>query len=210
MSGDHDTHDHREHDGGQFHFDPATYLEHVRAEVPSYEEVQAVVQRTVEGRTVADVLELGVGTGETTKRVLAAHPTARVIGLDESEAMLALARDQVPVADLRVGRIEDALPDGLFDLVVSAFAVHHLDAARKRELFGRIAAAMRPGGRFVLADVVIPDDPADAVTPVEAPHDKPSRLDDQLEWLSAADLVPSVEWQQRDLAVVVADKASGT
>jgi hypothetical protein len=38
----------------------------------------------------------------------------------------------------------------------------------KADLFARIAARLRPGGRFVLGDVVVPEDPADVVTPSTA------------------------------------------
>jgi SAM-dependent methyltransferase len=87
-----------------------------------------------------------------------------------------------------VGRLEDRLPDGSFDLVVSALAVHHLDAAAKADLFVRVADQLRPGGRFVLGDVVVPDDPADAVTPIDGWYDKPSTVADQLRWLGAVEL----------------------
>jgi tRNA (cmo5U34)-methyltransferase len=42
-----------------------------------------------------------------------------------------------------VSRLEDALPVGNIDLVVSALAVHHLDGAGKADLFARIAARRR-------------------------------------------------------------------
>jgi tRNA (cmo5U34)-methyltransferase len=90
-------------------------------------------------------------------------------------------------------------------MVVSALAVHHLDGDEKADLFARIAARLRPGGRFVLADVVVPDDPADAVTPIDGVYDKPSSIDDQLGWLEAAGLRARVHWAHRDLAVLVAD-----
>jgi SAM-dependent methyltransferase len=67
---------------------------------------------------------------------------------------------------LRVNRLEDPLPEGTFDLVVAALAVHHLDGAGKADLFARVAARLRPGGRFVLGDVVVREDPADVVTPI--------------------------------------------
>ena len=66
--------------------------------------------------------------------------------------------------DLRLGRIEDPLPAGTFDLVVSALAVHHLQGEAKAELFRRIHVSLRPGGRLVLADVVLPERSEDAVT----------------------------------------------
>src|SRR5262245_14844460 len=124
-------------DGTQFHFDPVTYLDMIREEVPAYDEFQDAVATATRGATVRDVLELGVGTGQTTRRVLGVHPDARVVGIDESESMLSVAGDLVAGADLRVSRLEDALPDGPFDLVVSALAVHHLDGPGKADLFGR-------------------------------------------------------------------------
>jgi tRNA (cmo5U34)-methyltransferase len=78
--------------------------------------------------------------------------------------MLALARDRFPAADLRVQRLEDPTSRGTYDLVVSALTVHHLDAAGKADLFRRVHGRLRSGGRFVLADAVVPDEPDDAVT----------------------------------------------
>ena len=169
-------------DGKQFHFDPASYLETIRAEVPAYDELQDAVAEATAGSHAEWVLELGVGTGETSKRVLELHPEAELVGIDESAEMLAVASGNV-AADLRVSRLEEPLPEGNFDLVVSALAVHHLDGAGKADLFARVAARLRPGGRFVLGDVVVPEDPDDVVTPIDGVHDQPSTIDDQLRWL---------------------------
>lgn len=68
-------------------------------------------------------------------------------------------------ADLRVQRLEDPLPEGPFDLVVSVLAVHHLEADEKRDLFRRVRRALAPGGRFVLADLIVPERAEDVVTP---------------------------------------------
>jgi cyclopropane fatty-acyl-phospholipid synthase-like methyltransferase len=97
------------------------------------------------------------------------------------------------------------LPPGPFDLVVSALAVHHLGGTEKADLFGRVAAELRPRGRFVLGDVVIPQDPADAVTPLTDGHDRPSTADAQLRWLADAGFRATVTWCERDLVVLRAD-----
>src|SRR5439155_15597381 len=120
--------------------------------------------------------------------------------------MLARARETFPTADLRVGRLEDPLPDGPFDLVVSTLAVHHLDPAGKADLFRRVAAVLRPGGRFVLADVVVPERPEDAVIECTPGFDLPDPVLDQLEWLRAAAFEAAVAWTRRDLAVIVATR----
>jgi tRNA (cmo5U34)-methyltransferase len=188
----------------QFHFTPEHYLELMHADVPRYDELQEETARATEGVEARTILELGIGTGETTRRVLARHPGARVVGIDASAEMLAEA--ELPGADLRVGRLEDPLPPGRFELVVSALAVHHLDAAGKRDLFARIADALRPGGRFVLADVIVPERPEDAVTPCTPDFDLPDRLGDQLEWLRGAGFAAEATWVAGDLAVVRADR----
>jgi tRNA (cmo5U34)-methyltransferase len=89
---------------------------------------------------------------------------------------------------------------------VSAFAVHHLDGPAKAALFARAAAALRPGGRLVLADVVIPADPADAVISLDAGYDLPSTAADQLRWLRDAGLRARVAWSRRDIAVLVGER----
>jgi tRNA (cmo5U34)-methyltransferase len=196
-------------DGEQFHFDPVTYLDMIREEVPAYDEFQDAVAAATDGMRAARVLELGVGTGETSRRVLELHPDAELIGIDESAEMLAAAAATVVArADLRVARLEDPLPEGSFDLVVSALAVHHLDGAGKADLFGRVADRLRPGGRLVLGDVVVPEDPADVVTPIDGVYDMPSSVADQLRWLDEAGLDARVAWDRQDLAVIVAERGA--
>ena len=156
------------------------------------------------GRGAERILDLGTGTGETARRVLALHPEASLVGVDENEGMLAVASSQLPVerVELRVGRIEEPLPSGPFDLVTTALCVHHLDERGKAELFGRVREALSPGGLFVMGDVVVPVDPAAASTPLTPGYDRPSPLADQLRWLSEAGFEPDVVWEEGDLAVV--------
>ena len=185
-------------------WEPEGYPELVRREVPDYERLQDETAAAT-GTGARRVLELGTGTGETALRVLARHPRATLVGVDASDLMLEGARAALPAerVDLRLGRLEDPLPDGPFDVVVSALAVHHLDGPAKADLFRRVAALLAPGGRFVLADVVVPADPADVVTPLDEGFDLPSGVDEQLQWLAAAGLQGHVAWAHRDLAVIV-------
>jgi tRNA (cmo5U34)-methyltransferase len=190
---------------GQFHWDPDTYVKIVRDEVPDYDRVQDELARATEGVEARRVLELGTGTGVTSRRVLERHPGAELTGVDSSEHMLAVA--DLPGADLRLQDLREELPEGPFDLVFSALAIHHLDGPGKAGLFARVAAALAPGGRFVMADVIVPEDPADVVTPLDAGFDLPDTLADLLAWLGDAGLRARVSWQARDLAVLVADRA---
>jgi tRNA (cmo5U34)-methyltransferase len=188
---------------GQFHWDPEAYLEMVRAEVPDYDRIQDELARATDGIDARRVLELGTGSGVTSRRVLARHPHAHLTGVDSSEHMLAAA--DLPGADLRLQDLGDPLPEGPFDLVFSALAIHHLNAAAKADLFARVGAVLAPGGRFVMADVVVPEDPADVVTPLDPGFDLPEAVPDLLAWLQDAGLRGHVAWQARDLAVLVGD-----
>lgn len=191
---------------GQFHFDPETYPELMRAEVPGYAELQDEVARAAAGLEPTDVLELGTGTGETAARILRLYPETRLTGIDSSPYMLAAARVELGSEPmLIVARLEDPLPPGPYDLVFSALSVHHLDGEGKRDLFRRVAHVLRAGGLFVLGDVVVPADPADAVTPLTPEFDLPDTAADQLAWLEEAGFAARLAWSLRDLAVFAAE-----
>ncbi len=189
----------------QFHFDPTTYLEMIRSEVPKYDRLQDELV-AASGAGAGRILELGTGTGVTAARLLDRHPDASLVGIDSSEEMLAAARSTLPTerVSLRVGRLEDELPGGPFDLVASALCIHHLDAGEKADLFRRVREVLAPGGRFVAGDVVDPVDPADATIPLTPGFDKPSPLRSQLEWLADAGFEARATWAAGDLAVMVA------
>jgi tRNA (cmo5U34)-methyltransferase len=99
---------------GQFHWDPDSYLALMRSEMPDYEQLQAETAAATGGVDARRILELGTGTGETTARVLAAHPGARLHGIDASTAMLATARTALAGTDaeveLELRRLDEQLP----------------------------------------------------------------------------------------------------
>ncbi len=172
----------------QFHSDPDTYLDAIRAEVPRYDQLQDAAIAAIPfapGR----VLELGVGTGETTRRLIAAHPEAEVTGLDSSPEMVFRARELG--IEVRMARMEDPLPDGPWDLVISVLSVHHLTPEQKRDLFRRVRDHSRA---LVLGDVVAADV---QVAPIEAGVDFPEPAADLAEWSGG-----EVVWAADDLAVI--------
>jgi tRNA (cmo5U34)-methyltransferase len=188
----------------QFHFDPATYLDMIRSELGRYDELQDAVAAATEGVQATRILDLGIGTGETARRVLAMHERAHMVGIDVSETMMDEARRILPRerVELHVARLQEPLPSGPFELVISALAVHHLDARGKRVLFGRVADVLTDGGVFVLGDVVVPDRAEDAVAPLTPDFDLPDRVDDQLRWLDESGIVSELVWSWKDLAVI--------
>jgi tRNA (cmo5U34)-methyltransferase len=186
---------------GEWEWDPDTYLAEMAEEIPGYEELQEAVVAATVGIDATRVLELGTGTAETALRIQALHPRARWVGIDSSEAMLGRARERLPEADLRLQRLEDELPSGQFDLVVSALAVHHLDGAGKRDLFSRVARVLQPGGCFVLGDVVVPSGGEKGPIYIDRVMDLPDSVEDQLAWLRGAGFDAEASGVRVDLAV---------
>jgi SAM-dependent methyltransferase len=91
---------------------PEDWAANEERQVPTYEEAM----RRVEIEPGQRVLDLGCGSGVFLR--LAADRGARPFGIDASETLIAIARDRVPEAGLRVGDIQ-FLPygDDEFDLV---------------------------------------------------------------------------------------------
>lgn len=175
---------------GQFHWDPETYLEMMRAEMPGFDGLQDAAIAAIPFAPKR-VLELGVGTGETARRLLAAHPDAQMTGLDSSPEMLFRARELG--IETRLARMEDPLPDGPWDLVIAVLSVHHLEAEGKRDLLRRVREQSRS---LVLADVVTADP---QVTPIEEGVDFPEDADVLASWAGG-----EIAWREDDLAVISA------
>ncbi|MGL6278658.1 MAG: class I SAM-dependent methyltransferase [Gaiella sp.] len=194
-----------------YDFTVESYVAMMREAVPGYDRLEAEVA-VATGSGARSVLELGTGTGETARRVLDRHPDAQIVGVDASPGMVKVARKSLPAdrVTVHVGRLEDPLPEGPFDLVVSCLAVHHLQGPSKANLFRRIAANLAPGGRFVLADVVEPVEPSYVVTAIDPEIDHPSKLDEQIAWIESAGMTSETTWTHRDLVVIVATLRDGT
>jgi tRNA (cmo5U34)-methyltransferase len=159
---------------GQFDWTPEVYLERIRTEVRGYDELQ---EQAVAAIPFAPerVLELGMGTGETTRRLIEAHPDAWVVGLDASPDMVFRARKTYD--DVQLARIEDHLPDGPWDLVISVLSVNQLNDEQKKNLCRQVKGQSRS---FVIGDLF-----------------EPGQLSDLIDWCEG-----EIAWQSGQLAVV--------
>ena len=80
-----------------------------------------------------------MGTGETTRRLIEAYPDAWVIGLDASPDMVFRARQTYD--DVQLARMEDPLPDGPWDLVISVLSVNTSTTSRRQALCRRVRSS---------------------------------------------------------------------
>jgi tRNA (cmo5U34)-methyltransferase len=90
--------------------------------------------------------------------------------------------------------------------LLSALTIHHLDGSGRADLFRRLSRRLRPRARFIMGDVIVSDDPVDAVTLLSPSYDMPSAGGDLLDWFRQAGFNAHVVWHFRDLAVISADR----
>ena len=158
------------------------YLEDVRAQVPLYDQLQDAAVAAIPFAPET-VLELGIGTGQTSVRLLERFPGARITGLDSDPDMIFRARDLVE--DVSLARMEDPLPDGPWGLTND----------QKQALFRRVRQHSRS---FVLGDFVALET-GEGRTQVEGTA-YPETARGLAEWSGG-----EIAWQGDDLVVVAAD-----
>ena len=101
-------------------------------------------------RPGARVLDLGCGTGEPVALYLIGKGF-RVVGVDESAAMLEIARRVVPEAELIEGDMCDVEFAGVFDAAIAWDSLFHVERAHHRAVYRKIYGALAPGGRLLLS-----------------------------------------------------------
>jgi ubiquinone/menaquinone biosynthesis C-methylase UbiE len=168
-------------------------------------------------------LDVGSGDGAISELLLGVQPDAEAVLVDFSEPMLERAqrrlertsrRWQAIRADLSDPAWRARLPAGSYGAAVSAFAIHHLAADRKRSLFVELFELLEPGAMFVNMDYVSVAGPlhglfdeqmiANAIRAErdrggrrsdeevqrelidDGAEDRPDRAEDQVQWLRDA------------------------
>ncbi len=104
------------------------------------------------------ILDLGCGTGYPVASHLASLGH-RIVGVDGSAAMLAVARGRLPQHRWMHAAIEEVAFDETFDAVICWDALFHLPREQWPVVIGRIHEWLRPHGRFMMSSggVVDPD-----------------------------------------------------
>jgi len=130
-----------------------------------YEAVLDWVIQTADIRPDSRVLELGSGTGNLTARI---PDCGELVCVDISQQMEQIALEKLAHLGMRSFIAEDLLqvfehPLGMFDRVISTYAVHHLTREEKRLLFERIWAHLAHGGQAAFGDLMLEDEAQAAV-----------------------------------------------
>jgi ubiquinone/menaquinone biosynthesis C-methylase UbiE len=126
----------------------------IRALHAPEERVEATIIAMIGDKPYRDLVDLGTGTGRMLE--LLAPRAARAVGVDQSAAMLALARSRIDQAGLRHVSLRQGdiyappVARNAYDLVVIHQVLHFLDDPARA--LGEAARALAPGGRLVVVD----------------------------------------------------------
>ena len=163
------------------------------------------------------ILDIGAGNGRLLDLCLLKCPDATGVALDFSPVMLAELENKYDQERVTVFEhdINNPLPfyEDSFDVVVSSFAIHHVDDSRKRKLYSEVWKLLENGGTFCNLEHVS--------SPTENLHkkffellgtreDKENKLLDvktQLKWINEIGFYDvDCYWKWRELALLIGKK----
>ncbi len=132
----------------------------IRALHAPEERVEAALIAMIGEKPFRNLLDLGTGTGRMLE--LLAPRAARAVGLDQSAAMLAIARSRIDQAGLRNVHLRQGdiyappIERNSYDLVVIHQVLHFLDDPARA--LNEAARALQPGGRLAVVDFDLHDE----------------------------------------------------
>jgi SAM-dependent methyltransferase len=120
------------------------------ARVAFYGREREYVDALLDGLPVSsNILDLGCGTGRPIAEYILSKGH-RVTGVDQAEALLALARARFPNDTWIASSIEAFVPSERFAAIVCWDAMFHIDRSEHEALFARFARILLPGGRLMV------------------------------------------------------------
>jgi putative AdoMet-dependent methyltransferase len=122
-----------------------------------YQEVLRWTIKEAQIDPTSRVLELGSGTGNLSQLIASC---GELVCVDVSEKMEAIAQPKLRHLTNRRFVKADILEAfakrlGLFDVIISTYAVHHLTDGEKQRLFALVFGSLLPSGRAVFGDLMI-------------------------------------------------------
>ena len=196
------------------------YVERTLPGVPAVAAGHVDVLRELIPAETRRVLDLGCGDGRLLAVVMERAPRITGVGLDFSPPMLARAADRFG-DDARISFLAHDLADplphlGRFDLIVSGFAIHHLEDDRKIALTREIFDRLEPEGLFINIEHVASETPRlhdDWMHAMGIDSEDPSNrcvtVGTQLTWLRNIGFVDvDCLWKWREMALLVARRPS--
>ena len=131
------------------------YDEHMKTNIEGASGFYAYTASLLPKAEGSRVLDLGCGTGLELEEYFALNSSAKVTGIDLSDAMLNALKAKFPDQDLTLIRdsyFDVPLTEGSYDAAVSVESLHHFSAELKAALYRKLHTALKEHGTFILTD----------------------------------------------------------
>jgi tRNA (cmo5U34)-methyltransferase len=120
--------------------------------------IHAYVKQNYPANRHCDILDLGAGTGLTSKVIqqLIPPPYSNFDIIDFSTNMLLGAKKKLGAKNVRyiLADFSTKKFDKQYDMIVSVIGMHHQTHAGKKMMFKKIFASLKPGGVFLFGDLM--------------------------------------------------------
>ncbi|HEX9714140.1 MAG TPA: methyltransferase domain-containing protein [Desulfurivibrionaceae bacterium] len=148
------------------HFDAqraSVYDSKIRKIVPGYETMHDLSLSLLHHHfpSQAHILVAGAGTGQEVIACGQVNPAWRITGVDPTEKMLSIAKIHIEYAnlaervDLHLGEVKDLPIEVHFDAATSILVMQFIpDNGGKKAYLKEIASRLKPGGKFIVIDLV--------------------------------------------------------
>lgn len=136
------------------------YDELIRKLIPKYTEMHNFIVELVDFQKdkKLNILDLGIGTGQTALHLLEKFPNAKLDGLDISPKMIGQAKIRLKNYLNRITfseqDIKDLIVNKKYDVCIAVLSIHHLDEKQKSALFQKIFDNLKENGIFVIGDII--------------------------------------------------------
>lgn len=129
--------------------------------IPFYDEIYNILAESIPFKKASPlkILDIGCGTGTLAEILKLNFPFAEITCIDFSDNMLEIAKNKLkkyPDVRLFKSDFHKFKPETKYDVVVSSFALHHIENDFKKvETYRKIFNSLNKNGIFLNADIVL-------------------------------------------------------
>jgi tRNA (cmo5U34)-methyltransferase len=201
----------------QEHFDSEAedYDSLILTLIPNYSEMTDVLVNSIpfNEKKTFEVLDLGCGTGNISKKIKDKFPNSKIHCVDLAENMVKIAQKKLSnYLDItyEIGDFQNISLNSDYEVIVSSLAMHHLKTDQdKKDVYQKVYESLTSGGVFYNADVVLGStdylqnlyiekwkefmalnhshkEIENKWMPTHRREDKPAKMIDHIQWLQEA------------------------
>jgi len=197
------------------HYKTDKYDRDIVNSIPFHKEIHMKISEFVRKNYKADgkysIIDLGVGTGITSKLIKDILPSAEFDVVDFSEQMMRGAKKKLGKKNVNYisGDFSTLKFTKKYDMVITVIGVHHQNNKDKKKLFKKIHSMLKPNGIFIFGDLITYEDDKNAALNnalhyahlVKHSTDKEALKEWSYHHMFLNDLAPiedQVEWLKKD------------